>query len=150
MCDDLPVIVRSTTLTRVPHSTLRIAAANAASTGLSVYISGCWPSSHSASEAPGMHFIGLASSAACDPAYRELRLRNPTAKQRLARLQPMWAAVELLTAQAALRVLGPTCAQPRRAGAGAWAAVAAEEEDHASAREEEGDILFKLSSMLQM
>ena len=41
-------------------------------------------------------------------------------------------------------------ARPRRAGAGAWAAVAAEEEDHASGREEEGDILFKLSSMLQM
>jgi len=40
-------------------------------------------------------------------------------------------------------------ARPRRAGAGAWAAVA-EEEDHASGREEEGDILFKLSSLLQM
>ena len=41
-------------------------------------------------------------------------------------------------------------ARPRRAGGGAWAAVAGEEEDHASGREEEGDILFKLSSMLQM
>ena len=51
---------------------------------------------------------------------------------------------------AAWQRIRPSKARPRRAGAGAWAAVAAEEEDHASGREEEGDILFKLSSMLQM
>ena len=93
-CDAIPIVVRATTLTRVPPSTARIAQHNARATGHPVFIVGCWPAT---TTADGVHSIGLMSHPACGEAHREARYRNRHARARLARFQPTWASVDALT-----------------------------------------------------
>ena len=93
-CDAIPIVVRATTLTRVPPSTARIAQHNARATGHPVFIVGCWPAT---TTTDGVHSIGLMSHPACGEAHREARYRNRHARARLARFQPTWASVDALT-----------------------------------------------------
>lgn len=121
-CERVPVVVRATHLTHVPTSTWRIAQANARRVDSPLYIVGCWPPhaqhavgaplrQHNRHEAPStVHSIGLGGvHPACDPSWRERHLVNRRATNRLRHSQPIWAAVELLTAAAARHVLRPTC-----------------------------------------
>ena len=99
-CADIPIVFRATHLSSPPSFTLRLLERAALASGNSsrVYIVGCWeghvPLPH------GAVGVGLGRHPACSAAWRAKNLANPHARGRLAHLQPVWAAVELLTAEA--------------------------------------------------
>ena len=99
-CADIPIVFRATHLSSPPSVTLRLLERAALASGNSsrVYIVGCWeghvPLPH------GAVGVGLGHHPACSAAWRAKNLANPHARGRLAHLQPVWAAVELLTAEA--------------------------------------------------
>ena len=99
-CHDIPIVFRATHLSSPPSLTLRLLerAALANGNGSRVYVVGCWDG-----RLPLLHGavgVGLGSHPACSAAWRAKNLANPHARGRLAHLQPVWAAVELLTAEA--------------------------------------------------
>ena len=99
-CGDIPIVFRATHLSSPPSFTLRLLEKATLASGNSsrVYVVGCWdghvPLPH------GAVGVGLGRHPACSAAWRAKNLANPHARGRLAHLQPVWAAVDLLTAEA--------------------------------------------------
>ena len=110
-CQDIPIVLRATTLSSAPRTTLRILAhaANANGNGslARVFVVGCWAEPRLAL-GPGAVGVGLGHHPACSSEWRAQNLANPRARGRLAHLQPLWAAVELLTAEALRAAVLPT------------------------------------------
>ena len=76
----------------------------------SIYVSGCWSDTDlMVGLSERVHGIGLSSHPACSAQWRKQRLSNPASTARLQRMQPIWAAVDVLTAHAAQRILRTTC-----------------------------------------
>ena len=118
----MPVVMRATTLDYIPKTTRALAAYAAASQG-PVFVVGCWRREHFELDggpvgARRAIAIGFgASHPACNVTWRRMALFNPRARSRLAPLQPIWGAVEILTASALAHPLVlPRC--PRREDGG--------------------------------
>ena len=113
----IPIIVRATLSARVDHHSYLIAKETAtANPGLSVYLPGCWPASDDSATLVRTHgaqssvrTVGLAANEACSRSWRQRRLASPWSQQQR-QPQDEWAAVDILTAAAARRVLPAACA----------------------------------------
>ena len=123
-CGEVPIVVRATTESFLHPQVVRIAEHNAKVTGAGVVLAGCWqPRSDDIEHRRGasssaVGTAGLAAHTACSRAWRSTHLRNPQAVMRLARMQPVWAAVDILTSAAAEMVLRTTCYNKGRARRG--------------------------------
>ena len=117
-CQEVPIVMRATTFEYVTSSTRQLAAYAASTQKVDVFVVGCWSGTLNLSGAVG---IGLQHHPACNATWRHMTLGNPQARARLAAspLQPIWGAVELLTAAAlelpaVLPRCRPTHLSPRR------------------------------------
>lgn len=108
-CAAVPILLRPTTLAFLHPQVLRIAASNAARMKAEVYVSGCWSDTDLVGLRERVHSIGLSSHPACSAQWQKQWLYNAASTARLKRMQPIWAAVDVLTAHAAQRILRTTC-----------------------------------------
>ena len=124
-CHDVPIVLRATHLDYVPPHTARLAAIAAERGSTRVFAVGCWDGSIPLGG--GAWGVGLGRHVACRDWWREANLRNVRGRARLGPLQPMWGAVELLTAAALeLPLVLPNCRREaqRQSGPGCVAFVA--------------------------